>query len=92
MKGSPSLFCPETMKAAPARPDSPARGTIGSDCARRLWALRGSVSNRVARGCWRCHVVMKRESDMARSYYSTGFEQPAESIWRVIRDFNNYPV
>ncbi len=29
---------------------------------------------------------------MAKSYYSTVFEQSAESIWRVIRDFNNYPV
>jgi hypothetical protein len=30
--------------------------------------------------------------DMARSYYSTVFEQSADEVWRVIRDFNNYPV
>ena len=29
---------------------------------------------------------------MAKSYYSTVFEQPADEVWRVIRDFNNYPV
>ena len=29
---------------------------------------------------------------MARSYYSTIFEQPADEVWSVIRDFNNYPV
>ncbi|HEY1475125.1 MAG TPA: SRPBCC family protein [Pseudolabrys sp.] len=29
---------------------------------------------------------------MTKSYYSTVFEQPADVVWRVIRDFNNYPV
>jgi Polyketide cyclase / dehydrase and lipid transport len=29
---------------------------------------------------------------MARSYYSTVFERPADAVWAVIRDFNNYPV
>jgi polyketide cyclase/dehydrase/lipid transport protein len=29
---------------------------------------------------------------MSRSYYSTIFEQPADGVWNVIRDFNNYPV
>ncbi len=29
---------------------------------------------------------------MSRSYYSTIFEQPADDVWNVIRDFNNYPV
>jgi len=29
---------------------------------------------------------------MAKSYYSTMFEQSADAVWRVIRDFNNYPV
>jgi Polyketide cyclase / dehydrase and lipid transport len=29
---------------------------------------------------------------MAKSYYSTVFEQPADAVWAVIRDFNNYPV
>jgi len=29
---------------------------------------------------------------MARSYYSTIFEQSADDVWNVIRDFNNYPV
>ncbi len=29
---------------------------------------------------------------MARAYYSTTFQQPAAEIWKIIRDFNNYPV
>jgi Polyketide cyclase / dehydrase and lipid transport len=29
---------------------------------------------------------------MARSYYSTVFEQSAGAVWSVIRDFNSYPV
>jgi hypothetical protein len=29
---------------------------------------------------------------MAKSYYSTVFEQSADAVWNVIRDFNNYPV
>ena len=29
---------------------------------------------------------------MAKSYYSTIFEQPAEALWEIIRDFNNYPL
>jgi hypothetical protein len=29
---------------------------------------------------------------MAEAYYSTVFEHSAEAVWRVIRDFNNYPV
>jgi hypothetical protein len=29
---------------------------------------------------------------VAKSYYSTIFEQSADEIWCVIRDFNNYPV
>ena len=29
---------------------------------------------------------------MARSYYSTIFEQSADDVWNIIRDFNNYSV
>jgi hypothetical protein len=29
---------------------------------------------------------------MAKAYYSTIFRQPADAVWRLIRDFNNYPV
>lgn len=29
---------------------------------------------------------------MARSYYSTIFEQSAEKVWAAIRDFNDYPI
>ena len=29
---------------------------------------------------------------MSKCYYSTIFEQPADEVWNVIRDFNNYPV
>ncbi len=29
---------------------------------------------------------------MARSYYSTIFEQPADRVWSLIRDFGNYTL
>jgi len=29
---------------------------------------------------------------MARAYYSTVFREPAAEVWKIIRDFNNYPV
>jgi hypothetical protein len=29
---------------------------------------------------------------MATAYYSTVFDHPADTVWSVIRDFNNYPV
>jgi hypothetical protein len=29
---------------------------------------------------------------MPKSYYSTVFKQPADVVWSVIRDFNNYAV
>jgi len=29
---------------------------------------------------------------MARAYYSTIFREPAPEIWKIVRDFNNYPV
>ena len=29
---------------------------------------------------------------MAKAYYSTVFAEPAAEIWKIIRDFNNYPV
>ena len=32
------------------------------------------------------------DSRMAKAYYSTVFEQPAAQVWKIVRDFNNYPV
>jgi hypothetical protein len=29
---------------------------------------------------------------MAKAYYSTVFERPAPEVWKIVRDFNNYPV
>ncbi len=29
---------------------------------------------------------------MPKAYYSTIFEQPAREVWKIVRDFNNYPV
>jgi hypothetical protein len=29
---------------------------------------------------------------MAKAYYSTIFQQAASDVWKIIRDFNNYPV
>jgi hypothetical protein len=29
---------------------------------------------------------------MPRAYYSTVFQQTAADVWKIIRDFNNYPV
>jgi len=37
-------------------------------------------------------VEPMRGAPMAKAYYSTVFEQPAGEVWKIIRDFNNYPV
>jgi len=29
---------------------------------------------------------------MAKAYYSTVLDRPAQQVWEIIRDFNNYPV
>jgi hypothetical protein len=29
---------------------------------------------------------------MAKAYYSTVFDRPAADVWKIVRDFNNYPV
>ena len=29
---------------------------------------------------------------MAQAYYSTVIRQPVSEVWKIIRDFNNYPV
>ena len=29
---------------------------------------------------------------MIKAYYSTVFEQPAPDVWKIVRDFNNYPI
>ena len=29
---------------------------------------------------------------MTRAYYSTVFEQSAPQVWKIVRDFNNYPL
>ena len=29
---------------------------------------------------------------MTTAYYSTIFRQSAPEIWKIVRDFNNYPV
>jgi hypothetical protein len=29
---------------------------------------------------------------VAQAYYSTVFERPADDIWKIIRDFNNYSI
>lgn len=29
---------------------------------------------------------------MAKTYYSTVFDQTAPDVWKIVRDFNNYPV
>jgi hypothetical protein len=31
-------------------------------------------------------------SSNAKAYYSTVFEQSAPEAWKIVRDFNNYPV
>jgi hypothetical protein len=40
-----------------------------------------------------CHgknAYYSKEEKMAKSYYSTVFEQSAEQVWATIRDFGNY--
>jgi hypothetical protein len=34
----------------------------------------------------------QRGFDMATAYYSTVFQEPAASVWKIIRDFNNYAI
>ena len=34
----------------------------------------------------------QRNWEMTKAYYSTVFEQPATQVWKIVRDFNNYPV
>ena len=29
---------------------------------------------------------------MTSAYYSTIFRKPAADVWKIVRDFNNYPV
>jgi hypothetical protein len=29
---------------------------------------------------------------MAKAYYSTVFERSAQDIWKIVRDFNSYPI
>src|SRR5581483_4203003 len=33
-----------------------------------------------------------REQDMTTAYYSTVLDHPLETVWSLIRDFNNYPA
>jgi Polyketide cyclase / dehydrase and lipid transport len=53
------------------------------------------VGDRVVIACRRLDnpspAALRRQA-MAKAYYSTVFEQSAEDIWEIIRDFNNYPV
>ena len=37
------------------------------------------------------HPILPGTSDR-KGYHSTVFEPPAQDIWKIIRDFNNYPV
>jgi polyketide cyclase/dehydrase/lipid transport protein len=37
-------------------------------------------------------LKLSKERIMAKSYYSTVFDQSADEVWGTIRDFNNYPV
>jgi hypothetical protein len=46
-----------------------------------------SGSSRAARATER----EKRRSDMAKSYYSTVIARPADQVWALVRDFNDYP-
>src|SRR6185312_1799203 len=53
------------------------------------WAFR----KRVGGACAMASCARDTRSlPVARAYYSTIFAQPADAVWRVIRDFNNYPV
>jgi hypothetical protein len=36
--------------------------------------------------------MLTKGNAMARSYYSTVLDHDAAAVWRMIRDFNNYPV
>ena len=44
---------------------------------------RVTFSSNPAIGKWPRHI---------KAYYSTVFEQSAPQVWKIARDFNNYPV
>lgn len=41
---------------------------------------------------WARQVRKRKEIEMAKTYYSTVFDEPAARVWQIVRDFNNYPV
>jgi hypothetical protein len=59
-------------------------------------AQSGAIGDRVDRksrhGNNASALDLVRRGAMAKAYYSTVFEQPACDIWKIIRDFNSYPV
>jgi hypothetical protein len=44
------------------------------------------------RHCCAHRIKPKGVLAMATAYYSTVFQEPAASVWKIIRDFNNYAV
>src|SRR5947209_987800 len=60
-----------------------------------LWRGARRIGDRVGPAPRSVHAPLagnRGNGDMAKAYYSTVFEQPAQKVWEIVRDFNNYPV
>src|SRR6266568_2581519 len=62
--------------------EAPAGGSIGYRVGPAPIASHHPAHRRLVQGM----------QQMPKAYYSTIFEQPAREVWKIVRDFNNYPV
>src|SRR5690349_1867404 len=37
-------------------------------------------------------IITRPEPEMTKAYYSTVLDYPLDTVWTLIRDFNNYPA
>src|SRR5882757_6644097 len=63
--------------------------SIGS---RPIRSIRYRVGFDLLSAAWSGACSQRGNREMAKAYYSTVFEQKAADVWKIIRDFNNYPV
>jgi hypothetical protein len=61
---------------------------------RRALTAISVIGNRVGIARPRSHMRVSEtlETDMTTAYYSTVLDHPLETVWSLIRDFNNYPA
>src|SRR5712691_9716946 len=64
-----------------------------NDVRHGLSANAGGFGNRVGFvRCWLHDRNHFREQYVTTAYYSTVLDHPRETVWSLIRDFNNYPA